>query len=81
MYKQDYKLTISSDINGEFYWQMFRKGEPIYPTADEKLLMKEMINSVKHGIEVEEFWKATKEEESKNSERIPSIDKQVYEKD
>ncbi len=52
MYKQDYKLTISSDINGEFYWQMFRKGEPIYPTADEKLLMKEMINSVKHGIEV-----------------------------
>ena len=52
MYKQDYKLTISSDINGEFYWQMFKKGEPIHPTADEKLLMKEMINSVKHGIEV-----------------------------
>ena len=74
MYKQDYKLTISSDINGEFYWQMFKKGEPIHPTADEKLLMKEMINSVKHGIEVEKFLKTTKEEESKKEDKIWNID-------
>lgn len=74
MYKQDYKLTISSDINGEFYWQMFRKGEPINPTADEKLLIKKMINSVKHGIEVKKFLKTTKEEESKKEDKIWNVD-------
>ena len=54
MYKQDYKLVISIDINGEIYWQMFRKEEPIYPIGNEKVLIKEMIDSVKHKIDVGE---------------------------
>lgn len=81
MYKQDYKLIVSADINGEIYWQMFRKEEPIYPTGDEKVLMKEMIDSVKHKIDVEEYWQSAREEESKKSEHIPNIVKWAYEKD
>lgn len=56
MYNQDYKIVISADINGEIYWQMFRKGEPIFPTENEKILMKEMIDNAKRKICVEEYW-------------------------
>lgn len=40
MYKQDYKIVISADINGEIYWQMFRKGESIFPTKKSAIVEK-----------------------------------------
>lgn len=30
MYKQDYKIIIQFDRNGELYWDVYKKGEPYY---------------------------------------------------
>ncbi len=36
MYKRDYKIIISADVNDEVYWQMLRKGEPASCNEEEK---------------------------------------------
>lgn len=28
MYKEDYKIVIQFDKNGELYWDVYKKGEP-----------------------------------------------------
>ena len=68
MYKRDYKIIISADVNDEVYWQILRKGEPAACNEEEEKLAEEMIGAVMHKLEVHAFWGQSKREESYKEE-------------
>ena len=51
MYKRDYKIIISADVNDEVYWQMLRKGDPVACNEEGEKLAEEMIGEVLHKLE------------------------------
>ena len=63
MYKRDYTIIISADVNDEVYWQMLRKGEPAACNEEEEKLVEEMFGEVFHKLEVNAFWRQSKREE------------------
>lgn len=70
MYKRDYKIIISADVNDEVYWQMLRKGEPAACNEEEEKLAEEMIGEVLHKLEVDAFWRASKREDVEKQEKM-----------
>lgn len=63
MYKRDYTIIISADVNDEVYWQMLRKGEPVACNEEEEKLVEEMVGEVIHKLEVNAFWRQSKRED------------------
>lgn len=47
LYKQDYKVVINWDINGNMYLEYFKKGTPIIPTKEEKEFVLSNIEALK----------------------------------
>lgn len=64
MYKRDYTIIISADVNDKVYWQMLRKGDPAACNEEEEKLAAEMIGEVLYKLEVNAFWRQSKREES-----------------
>ena len=42
IHKQDYSITVNWDINGNMYWELFKKGLPVIANEEEM----ELVNSV-----------------------------------
>ena len=42
IYKRDYRIVVSWDINDNMYWTLFRKGIPVQANEEEM----ELVNSV-----------------------------------
>lgn len=51
MYKRDYTIIISTDVNDEVYWQMLRKGELAACNEEEEKLAEEMLGDILHKLE------------------------------
>ena len=68
MFKRDYTIIISADVNDNVYWQMLRKGEPaVCNKEEEEKLVEEMLGEVFHKLEANAHWRQSKrEEEEKN---------------
>ena len=68
MFKRDYTIIISADVNDNVYWQMLRKGEPsVCNKEEEEKLVEEMLGEVFHKLEANALWRQSKrEEEEKN---------------
>ena len=43
IYKQDYKLVTTWDINGNPYWILYRKGVPVAANEEEMELVKSIL--------------------------------------
>jgi len=43
IYKQDYKVVVHWDTNGNMYWELFRKDEPVLVSEEEKELVKSVL--------------------------------------
>lgn len=43
MFKQDYKLVVNWDTNGNMYWELFKKGEPVIANEKEMELVKSTL--------------------------------------
>lgn len=70
MYKQDYKIIIQFDQNGEAYWSVTKKGEPHKCNIEELKMVSSTLNLLRMRIDF-----ITGEPE------VPSIVKWAYEKD
>ena len=51
MYKQDYKIIIQFDQNGEPYWNVTKKGEPHKCDMDELKMVSSTFNFLKKQID------------------------------
>lgn len=63
MFKRDYTIIISADVNDNVYWQMLRKGEPAVCNEEEEKLVEEMFGEVFNKLEANAFWRQSKREE------------------
>ena len=63
MYKRDYTIIISADVNDNVYWQMLRKGEPAVCNEEEEKMVEGMLGEVFHKLEANAFWRQSKREE------------------
>lgn len=45
-FKQDYKITISADINGICFWSATHKGEPIVASGEDVSVIFEMVKEI-----------------------------------
>jgi len=70
MYKRDYTIIISADVNDTVYWQMLRKGEPIACNRKEEKLAEEMLGEVFHKLEANAFGGQSKRELAKLEKSI-----------
>lgn len=70
MYKQDYKIIIQFDRNGEAYWDVIKKGEPHKCDREELKMISNTFNHLRKQVDF-----VTGEPE------VPSIVKWAYEKD
>jgi len=43
IYKQDYKIVVTWDINGNLYWMLYRKGIPVNANEEEMELVKSVL--------------------------------------
>lgn len=51
MYKRDYTIIISADVNDEVYWQMLRKGEPAACNEEEIRMVSQILSELKDKID------------------------------
>jgi lipocalin len=50
-FNQDYKITISGDMNGNAYWVLLRKGEPAACNEDEIRMVAQVLGELKEKID------------------------------
>ena len=43
IHKQDYKIVGTWDMNGNFYWMLYRKGMPVNANEEEMELVKSVL--------------------------------------
>ena len=67
MFKRDYTIIISADVNDNVYWQMLRKGEPAVCNKEEEKLVEEMLGEVFNKLEANAFWRQSKCEENEKN--------------
>lgn len=50
-FNQDYKITISGDMNGNAYWGLLRKGKPAACNEDEIRMVAQVFGELKEKID------------------------------
>jgi len=50
-FNQDYKITISGDMNGNAYWVLLRKGKPAACNEDEIRMVAQVLGELKEKID------------------------------